>query len=322
MSRMTLASVTRGRIEKPIRAVVYGVSGIGKTTFAANAPNPIFLAPEDGTSQLDVARFPEPKTWREAREAIRTLASEKHEYKTLVLDTADWLEPLCWEHVCDTRSDNNGKVERQQRTEGKLRESIEAFGYGKGYTVALEEWRLLLSDLETMRAKAGMHVLILAHSQVKQFKNPEGDDFDRYEMKLHAKSAGLITEWSDVVMFARLEMFANKDSKTKRIRGQHGARVLNTNPTAAFFAKNRHSLPEALPLEWSAFEAACKAGTPDDPSAIVKRIESMLGEIADAELVKVMRAEVEKSSANASRLAQIADRVAARLQIQKERAGQ
>jgi hypothetical protein len=95
-SRMKLAAVTRGRLERPTRVLLYGVEGVGKSTFAASAPAPIFIAAEDGTAQLDVARFPEPKTWSDVLEAVGELATSEHVFKTLVVDTLDWLEPLCW----------------------------------------------------------------------------------------------------------------------------------------------------------------------------------------------------------------------------------
>src|SRR5438552_5910771 len=99
-SRMTLASVVRGRQARPRRILLHGVEGVGKSTFGANAEHPIFVGPEDGTSHLDVPRFPTPETWTEVLEAIDTLRTGTHDYQHLVLDTLDWLEPLNWTHIC------------------------------------------------------------------------------------------------------------------------------------------------------------------------------------------------------------------------------
>lgn len=303
-SRMKLGAIVKGRVERPIRVLLFGVEGVGKSTFAANAPAPIFLAAEDGTAQLDVARFPEPKTWLDVFDALDELVTADHAYKTVVVDTLDWLEPLCWQHV----------VERAARANPKIK-SIEDFGFGKGYVAALDEWRKLLAALEQLRTKRGMHVVFLAHSWVKPFKNPEDEDYDRYELKLHAKAGGLLKEWADAVLFTRFETFANTDDKTKRTRGvSSGNRIVHTQRTAAFDAKNRYDLPQTLPLDWSAFAAAVKAKAPADPAKLKERIAMLLISASDEVTGRVATA-VEKAGNNAAQLARIADHLAATVSI-------
>jgi hypothetical protein len=125
--------------------------------------------------------------------------------------------------------------------------NIEDVGFGKGYNAALDRWRDMLSRLDTLRDRRGMNVILLAHSWIKTFRNPEGDDFDRYELKLHAKTSGLIKEWSDAVLFAAYETLTATD-KSKRTRGiSTGARIVHTERRAAFDAKNRFELPAELP---------------------------------------------------------------------------
>jgi NAD(P)H-dependent FMN reductase len=262
--RMTLAAVQSGRVDKPVRVVCYGVEGIGKSTFGAGAPAPIFLGAEDGTAHLDVARFPEPQSWTDALEAIDVLSTQEHSYKSLVVDTLDWLEPLCWANVCRV---------------GK-KDSIEDFGYGKGYAAALDNWRVLLARLDRMRAARGMHVVLLAHSWIKGWKNPEGDDYDRYELKLHSKTSGLVKEWADAVLFARYETYAVENEKAGRTKGiSTGARILHTQHRAAWDAKNRFDLPETLPLAWSEFAAAMKAHAPATPERLRQQIEELLPQL-------------------------------------------
>lgn len=310
-SRMTLAAVTRGRIERPMRVLLFGTEGLGKSTFAANAPSPIFLASEDGTSQLDVARFPEPKSWRDTMDAIHALTVDEHDYKTLVIDTLDWLEPLCWAAVCEKPDEK-----------GKRRDNIEAFGFGKGYVAALDEWRLLLARIERMRLARNMHVVLLAHSQVKLFKNPEDEDYDRYEMKLNAKAGGLLKEWCDVVLFGAYQTFANTDKATKRTRGvSNGARVVHTQRTAAWDAKNRYDLPPTLPLDWQAFSDAVAAHKPADPSKLRERITKLL-EGADADLRARVEAATTKAWDDAAKLARIADKLTADIGIASQENGQ
>ncbi len=288
-SRMTLGSVVKGKRKQPIRCVLYGVEGIGKSTFGANAPAPIFLGAEDGTAQLDVTRFQTPETWQEILDSIRVLTNDAHEYQTLIVDTLDWAEPLLWEHICKRDQQDN----------------IEAYGYGKGYSAALDEWRVFLAALERMRKAKSMHLVLVAHSWIKPFKNPEGDDFDRYEMKLQAKAAGLIKEWSDCVLFANYETFANKDSKTKRVRGvDTGARLIYTQRRAAYDAKNRYDLPESLPLAWSDFATAVESHKPADPAALKSEIERKVKQVG-GEVEKTGLAALAKAEGDASKLAQL-----------------
>ncbi len=299
-SRMKLGAISRGRLERPMRLLAYGTEGSGKSTFAASAPNPIFLAAEDGTAQLDVARFPEPKSWREVFDAIDELTENDHDFKTVVVDTLDWLEPLCWQAVCER---------------GKWK-SIEDAGFGKGYVAALDEWRVFLARLERLRERRGMHIIFLAHSWVKTFKSPDTDDFDRYELKVHAKAGGLLKEWADAVLFARYETFSHVDEKTKRAKGvSTGARVIHTQRTAAWDAKNRYDLPEVLPLDWQAFAEAVAAHRPADPNKLRARIAALLEQTTDADLRNKVSAAVEAAGDDAAKLAKYADHLTAKLSI-------
>lgn len=256
--KMTLASVARGIQPEPARILIYGVGGVGKTTFAAEAPAPIFLDTQDGTSRLDVPRFPRPGSWPEVLEALDALTAEQHPYKTLAVDLLDDLEALIWSYVCQRDGQAN----------------IEAYGYGKGYKIALNEWRLFLASLERVR-RAGLGVVLVAHAQVRPFKNPEGEDFDRYSLGIHDQASGLIRGWCDTVLFARHEIVARQDARTKRTRGiSTGARVVHTVETAAYHAKNRDSLPDTLPLDWHAFAEASAAHAP-------ARLEDVRAELAE-----------------------------------------
>ena len=295
--KMTLGSIRSGKIEAPLRTLVHGVEGVGKTTFGANAPNPIFLGAEDGTGHLDVKRFPQPEKFAHVREALATLAKEAHGLETLVIDTVDWVEPLLWSHICERDNEK----------------SIEAYGYGKGYTAALDEWRVLIRDLENLRATKRMGIVMLAHSWIKPFKNPEGDDYDRYELKLNAKAGGLLKEWADVVMFANYETFAHKDDRTKRVRGvATGARMLYTTRTAAFDAKNRYDLPESLPLDWGEYIAAVEAGQVNTPDALIAEITRKAQEIRGETGDKAV-ALANEHATDAAYLARINNKLNARL---------
>jgi hypothetical protein len=290
--RMSLGAVRRGRIEKPYRIVVFGPEGVGKSTFAAGAPNTIFLGAEDGTSELDVARLPQPTNWEDALDAVELLRNDKHDFGALAIDTLDWLEPLCWEKVC-----RDGK-----------KKDIEDFGYGRGYTAALDHWREFLHRLTGLRDERNMYIVLLAHSMVRTFRNPQGEDFDRYEMKMHAKTAGLVREWCDALLFANYETLAY-ESKGRTRGVSDGARFIHTEHNAAFDAKNRQALPARLPLSWDEFVGAAKAGAPIAEDRVRKEIADLLPhvprDIAEKAVAAIEGADVRK-------LAVIADRLRAR----------
>jgi hypothetical protein len=308
MNRMSLSAVTRGRVAEPFRVLIYGAEGVGKSSFGAGAPKPVFLDIESGSSELDVPRFPKPESWTDVLDAIRELTTADHGYESLVVDTLDALEALCWAHVCKTRSGEKGKA----------LESIESLPFGKGYAAALDEWRVFWSHVERMSTTKRMNVILVAHSHMKKFQNPEDDDYERFELKMHKSASGFFKERCKAVLFARHEAFANKDSKTKRIRGvSSGARVIHTQWNAAFDAKNRYGLPETLPLEWQAFEDAVKNSLP----LIKARIEELLAG-ADEALATKVRDAVEKAGSDSAELARIADKLAAKLQIADKESGQ
>lgn len=289
VSRMSLGSITRGKRDRPMRVVIAGIDGVGKSTFAAAAPSPVFLGSEDGTDQLDVPRFPTPQSWRDVLDAVEVLTAEDHAYQTFVIDTLDWMEPLIWRHVCE----RDGK------------QSIEDFGFGKGYVAALDEWRILLSALERMRAAKPIHVVMIAHTHIKPFKSPDSEDYDRYEMKLHTKAAGLVREWADLVLFATYETFAVKNERTKRVKGiSTGARIMHTVRTAAWDAKSRYPLPEQMALSWSELVAGVAAQQPADPDELIAAIAENAKRLPD-DMQKQTIESLKRCGRDATKLAQL-----------------
>lgn len=274
-SRMSLQALVKGRQQQPVRITLHGLEGVGKSTFAAGAPKAIFLATEDGTGQLDVTRFPAPRTWTDILDALRTLTLEAHDFQTLVIDTLDWLEPVLWAHIC----------ERDKQP------SMEAYGYGKGYKAAFDEWRVFVAALEALRRAKPMHVVFLAHSAIKTFKNPEGEDFDRYQLKLSEGASGLLREWCDAVLYASFETHALKDARTKRFRGvSTGDRVLHTEWNAAYDAKNRYSLPEELPLSWADFYAGVESQSAAKAAALLSEVQGKLPALGESERARATTA--------------------------------
>lgn len=305
--RMTLASVTKGIVPAPYRLVIMGVDGVGKSTFAADAPSPIFLGAEDGTGHLDVARFPAPECWQDVLDSIRTLTTETHDYKTLAVDSLDWVEPHIWQHVCDAAG-----VSTIEEVGG---------GFGKGYAAALDLWRVFLASLEHLQAAKKMHVLLIAHTLIKPFRNPEGPDYERYILKLHQGAAGLCREWAKGVYFAKYETFAEKDKRTKRIKGiSTGARLLFTQYTAAYDAKDRYGVPESLPLSWAEFDAAARSASPADPKALASEI-ARKAKLLGGEIEMFATSYLTKHAGDATALAKLNDRLNGQLGKKAEAEG-
>lgn len=249
MSQMSLASVTSGVMKLPTRTLIYGLDGIGKTTWAADAPVPIFIPTEEGATRVAVAKFPLCRSWKDVLNALRTLYSENHDYKTVVLDSADWAQALAIEHI----------VTRDYQGD------MAAFdAYGRGYKVVMTEWRNFLGALDSVRRKKDMEVILIAHAVVRTFKNPSGDDFDKYESNLHTGQSTSIwartKEWCDILLFANYQLVVKKadpraqKGKAVMLAGD-GARVCHAAPSASWDAKVRAgwSLPAQFPLNQSQF---------------------------------------------------------------------
>jgi hypothetical protein len=304
--RMTLDAITTGDHNKPWRLVVYGPEGVGKTGLAASAPDPVFLCAEQGLEAYPHAkRFPAPNDWTDALDAVESLILAPSPYKTLAIDTMDWLEPMVWAHVCRAAGVN----------------SIEDVGGGwsKGYTKALEHWRVLVSLLERLQDTRKMNAILLAHSQIKHFNDPESEGYDRYTLKMHDKASALFREWASCVLFANYQTFAKTDAKTKRTRGVSlSARMLYTERTAAYDAKNHYNLPPEIPLNWEDLEAAVRAGQPAKPDELVTAITEKLATLGDESLSKQVSETMAKAPGNAAWLAKINDRLNARLAAKGE----
>lgn len=268
---MTL-KIVRGPQRTPVRAVIYGTEGIGKTTLAAQFPEPLILDTEDGSSALDVARVSVPD-WGTLEGSMLELARDPQGFKTVVIDSADWAERQILEQIL--------------RKAGKR--SVEDFGFGKGYTILAEHFARLLTISDQL-VDAGLNVVFVAHSKVQRTSPPDQDEgYDRYELKLTKQSAPLLKEWCDLLLFANYEtkVVEGADGRKKAKGGK--ARIMHAQRSAAWDAKNRFGLPESMPMGIEAlapiFGAATKPAT-KKPSwrervAAAATVEA-LGQVADA----------------------------------------
>lgn len=251
-----MLNISRGKIAKAQKVVVYGPEGIGKTTFAAQFPDPLFIDTEGSTLSYDVARIdPAPSSWSELLGIIREVKQEKP-CKTLVLDTADWAEILCIEHLCAT---NKWK-------------SIETPGWGAGYTAVKEEFGKLLNLLSDL-VDAGINVVLTAHAMMRKFDRPdEASSYDRWELKLQRKTAPLVKEWADVVLFANYKVIVETvdrgmNQKSGKARG--GKRVMYAEHNPCWDAKNRYGLSGELDFDFAVIAPFINVDTTPQSTALV-----------------------------------------------------
>lgn len=284
-----LSRITSGKVAKPHRLLVYGIDGVGKSSFAAGAPEVLFLGAEEGTNHLDVNRLGV-DTLEGLRSALRELANGEHNYKSLAVDTLDWLEKLVYAEVI---ANHDKKIA-----------SIEDIPYGKGRVKALETWVELL-PLFTACWNKGMNIILLAHSWVKKFEDPSTPQgYERYQLKLQSGAstdvAALLREYVDTVMFANFEVAVSQND-TRRAFGE-GERKLYTERRPAFDAKNRLGLPFELPLSWAAYAKAAAKGQATAEASPVGEVITAEALLALAEQVSDagLRGKVEKAIADAT----------------------
>ena len=241
-----LSSVSRTKRIRSKKIVLVGAGKIGKTTWAASAPNAIGILTEDGADNVDANAFPLAQSLSDVYTALQTLIAEPHDFQTLFVDSLDWLEPMVQAHVCAA---NNWK-------------HIEAPGFGKGYIAAAEEWRNFLNGLETLRSERNMGIILIAHDKIKRIEDPLTEGYDSHVLKLHDRAGSLIQEWADVIGYAGYRIFTSKtdagfgNKETKATTT--GERVLHVEPHPAHCGGNRFGLTN-LPLDWATFSAAMDA---------------------------------------------------------------
>lgn len=304
-SNSRLAKVVKGRMRVPFRLFAYGPEGVGKSTLAAHAPDPIWFDIEDGTAQLDVARYRFrdeegghiPLSYEEITAGLDDLLTNDHAFKTVVMDTADRLEALIWRFIC-----------KRDSKPGKPLNSIEDYGYNKGPGIALDEWRALCARLDRLRMHRRMNAIVLGQMKVTNFKNPEGDDYDRYTPRVDPKAAGWLREWSDATAFCCFEEGAGKLTEKDRPKGfSTGMRLMKLARTAAYDAKSRYATPAEVKVElanpWAPFAAAMEDAMSLDVGALERLITAEVERIDDTDLgakVKAaVAAEVKRGNADA-----------------------
>lgn len=282
-----MLNIIEGKETRPLKIVIYGPEGIGKSTFASQFPDTLFIDTEGGTSNLNIRRIKCNKSWNELIAIVKEIHDNPTICKTVVLDTADWAETLCTNAVCEKYRKNN----------------IEDFGFGKGYVYLVDEFSKLLSILDQL-IEVGINVVITAHAKPRKFELPdELGAFDRYEMKLTRQVAPLIKEWCDALFFVNYKIYV-VTTETNSKKAQGGKRVLYTTHNPTYDAKNRFNLPEELELNFASIQHLFEQPTvrkeiarfPDPRDitsvAVVEKLKKMIADsgITDADLQNVVAA--------------------------------
>lgn len=253
---LSLSDIQTGKSDLPSTYVIYGPPGVGKTTLGASFPNPVFLQSvgekvdalvKNGRLPETLARFPESQTWEELGSGIKTLTEEDHNFKTVVIDTLNGAEKLLQAHEMALAYDGNAR---------------KFTDYGAGERTAAPKMLSFLASLDSLRERRKMSIVLLAHSRIKEQKNPEGENYDRYEPDFSKETLATVSRWSDALLFLNFFIVVNKDGIG--LGGEQ--RVMHCERRAAYEAKNRLGLPATINLgdtkesAWSAFCDALKNG--------------------------------------------------------------
>jgi hypothetical protein len=259
--------ISKGKVFGPRKLFLFGDHGLGKTTLASQAFDPLFIDIEEGSKDLDVARWDEPiKNYGKFVEVMNWVYSERHEFKTLVIDSGDFLERLLFNDIA-------GKAGVAAVTD---------IDYGRGLPRAIPMWQSVLNMLQSIHRDRKMMIIIISHAKIEHVKNPEGQDYDRFAPGLYTDKNGagagkIVQEWADEVFFIRKKKFIRTEdagfNKTRGIAIGTEERELLTSDSAFACAKNRLgmppivSVPGGAPALWSEYLKYIMANKPSQQVA-------------------------------------------------------
>lgn len=293
--------VSKGKIKKPHLVLVYGPEGMGKSTFGADAPDALFIGAESGSSNLDTSRVEDIKTHEDVVKSIDYLLNNVTEYKSVVLDSLDWLEPLFCAHL----------LKKHNVT---VLEEIGG-GFGKYKGILIGEWRMFIDKLTQLRDVKKMNVVLIAHSHLKAFNDPNAlQPYDRHSLKLSEAASALFREYVDVVLFF------NKESHTKKEKNMTKARAFSddqiyayTTKTVSHDAKNRFGLPPKiklnLPHPFADFEALVKGSSTTELANLKLEITEKVLDVTDKALLPKIEEAIKNAGDSYGQLSAIRDRL-------------
>lgn len=219
---------------KPPFMVIYGPSGVGKTTLPSYADGVVYLPTEDGAGELELLTLKDGvfNSVEEFIAAVRYVYKNCEEMgmQTVIVDSLDHLEPLVWKHVCEENS----------------WDSIETPGYGRGYVECDKQWRRIIDALMRLRDDKNITVVCIAHDIVRIVNDPQNGPYDAHELKLHKRAVALWKEKSDLIGLLKNQVVV--DQKTGKGKGGTTP-TLFVRPNAAYTAKTRYTkMPGQMPI--------------------------------------------------------------------------
>jgi hypothetical protein len=293
--------VTSGVQKVPDLMAIYGVEGVGKTTFASKAAKPLFADIEGGSKRVETKRISDFKDVQDFWNFLNWFYVTDHGYSTLVIDSLSEFERFAWQQTC--------------LDEGC--ESIEHVGGGfsKGYTVALKQWQILKDSIKKIQTARGTNIILIGHAEIKTFTDPATNSaYDRYSLKLHKHAAAFIREWVDFIGFANYQTWTKgTDKQAKHKAFGTEKRRLYTERRPAWDAKNRLGLPLEMDFDYQTYALAAHADPETKAQRIRDAITQMLTQTTDADLKKKVLDTVAKAGTNSTDLAMIQERLSARL---------
>lgn len=304
---MAALTTRKSNPNKPARVIIYGPEGAGKSTFGAKSDKPIFITPEGGADRLTdsegnpVEELPGVNTWLKLIAGCNDILNQDHDFKTLVLDSADWMESLCHAEII-----------------GRSGKSITTVngGYGAGFRQSQGMHKELIDILENIRNKRGMNLIITAHAHVKPVKDPEMlEDYDSFEIKCHEYVSSLWREWVDALFFVRFKTFLSTSDDSVKARAlTDGTRVIYTQKQPAFQAKNRFGMPPEMDFTenfWNEFMQYAKKGVVPTASLdeLKMEIQDLKMQLTDEATLKLVDESFVKAGDNMNTLVAIKNRL-------------
>jgi len=288
-------------VKRRPKIILHGVEGVGKTLAASRAPKPIIICAENGLTGPEFENTPNytPDSWNDVLGFIEWLSFNNHEYETVVIDTADWLEAMLFEHICF----KYGK------------ESMADFDYGAGHVEAKSAWLSLLMRMERLQAEKDIIIIFTCHSEMLVRPGSTGE-YEQWQMRLYKENRHKLREWSDCLLFCQFEVFLYKENGKVKSRGGD-IRKCYTRHTSNWNAKNRYSLPESMPLDMPLILNAIENGNPENIQAVIDEITEISNLIHEQEKTKEVLEFIEKHKDNQVVLNELLNKM--RVQAEKEK---
>jgi len=236
-------SIRRGIEAAPRKVVVYGPPKMGKSTLVSASPDSLLIPTEDRVKHIDCAKTEVVSSFAEIMSIFEYLKAGNSPYRTVIIDTLDWMEPMIHAYVCKQKGFTKGLIDDADKNVN--------FGRGLKYH-AVEGWKIFLQNCDVLREEANMNIVLVAHSMVEKVSPPDLDSYDRYTMKLDKNAVAVVEEWADIIGFYNREIVIKKEDtgfgkKSGKALNVDGVRVLNVQASApSWISGNSFDLPDFI----------------------------------------------------------------------------